>query len=111
MSKVDDAEWTFLHTEVDTGLTFCRLALSATDNARRERNRVNALKAYNSLVRFSKRAALTPSRAQTLQNGIAELKRLLDRLSDREKQSPLRRAKKKATRRKRQKAQGWRASQ
>ncbi len=72
----------FLNTELNTGLTFCRIALRARDAAKRERNRANALEAYKSLLRFSGRAALSPAQAQTLQNGIAELRRMLDRLSE-----------------------------
>ncbi len=61
---------------------FCRLALRTKDAAKRERNRANALKAYESVLRFSKNIALTPAQAQAVRRGIAELERLLDRLRE-----------------------------
>jgi hypothetical protein len=83
MDDFDIARSTFLNTELKTGLMFCRIALRTKDPAKRERNRINARKAYKSLSRFSKDVALSPSQARALRKGTAELKRLLDRLAKR----------------------------
>ncbi len=81
MVRFDEATHTFLSTELETGLTFCRMALRTKDAAKLERYRANALKAYKSLLRFSNRSSLSPLQAKELQKGIAEVKRLLDRLA------------------------------
>ncbi len=81
MVDIEIARNAFLNTELEAGLMFCRLALRTKDPAKRERNRINAQKAYKAVLRFSKNAALGPSQAQALQKGIADLKRLMGRLA------------------------------
>ena len=81
MVRFDESTHTFLSTELNMGLTFCRMALRTKDAAKLKRYRANALEAYKSLLRFSNRASLSPLQAKELQKGIAELKRSLDRLA------------------------------
>ncbi len=81
MVEFDKTRSEFPNTELQAGLTFCRLALDAQDAAKRARNRINARKAYRAILHFSKDAALTPSQARTLK----ELKQFLDRLAKRKR--------------------------
>lgn len=52
----------FLKTELDTGLTFLRIALGAKglNKNRVERNRMNARKAYDSAMHFLPSTSLNP---------------------------------------------------
>lgn len=74
----------FLLTELDTGLTFARLALAArSDNPqKRERNRKNARKAYDSLLRFQARTAFSSPEKTRLEEGKKELRAALRSLGE-----------------------------
>lgn len=63
----------FLKCELQTGITFADLALTAKHDDRRERNRANARKAYDTALRFM--GTLSPAPEST-----AELKHLIERL-------------------------------
>lgn len=69
----------FLKNELQTGITFADLALSARHNDRRERNKPNARKAYDTALRFMSTDSPTP-------NITAELKDRLEHLRDQLKQ-------------------------
>ena len=74
----------FLFVEVKTGLTFANSALSGTGRTREriERNRKNARRAYDSLLRFRRRVPLSDKEAVRLEAGIQELKAALQALGD-----------------------------
>ena len=48
----------FLRTELETGITFAKLALSARDEGKIARNKANALKAYETALKFAERTSL-----------------------------------------------------
>ena len=73
----------FLKTDVDTGLTFASIALDAgNDLAKKERNRANARKAYDTVVAWSRRLALAESDAHQLEDKLAKLKTALCNLGE-----------------------------
>lgn len=73
----------FLFTELQAGLTFARIALNSKANdAKIERNRKNARKAYDSLLHFQKRISLSPEEKTRLEEGKKELKAALQRLGE-----------------------------
>jgi hypothetical protein len=75
----------FLFVEVQTGLAFAKFALSGTGKSREriERNRKNARRAYDSLLRFRQRVSLSDNEVARLEAGIQELKAALQALGDR----------------------------
>lgn len=74
----------FLLTELKTGLTFAKLALSAPDydRARIERDTRNARKAYDSFLRFRGRVDLTDAENTQLQTVADQLKQALRSLGE-----------------------------
>ena len=73
----------FLFTELQAGLTFARIALSSkTDDAKTERNRKNARKAYDSLLHFQGRISLSVEEKKKYEEGKKELKAALQRLGE-----------------------------
>ncbi|HEY6253368.1 MAG TPA: hypothetical protein VI685_25710 [Candidatus Angelobacter sp.] len=65
----------FLFTELETGLTFARLASAAKDNPTKvERNTRNARKAYDSLLHFQERVSLSPEAKVKFEAGKDELR-------------------------------------
>jgi len=74
----------FLFAELHTGLTFAEIALSASgdDPGKLERNRENARKAYDSLLRFQGRTVLSAEEAAELETGKEKLKTALKALGE-----------------------------
>jgi len=74
----------FLFTELQSGLTFAHLAISAPQNHREkvERNRKNARKAYDSLLRFQGGISLTKEEAERFETGKNELRQALRALGE-----------------------------
>lgn len=73
----------FLFTELDTGLTFARIAVGAKpDSTRTERNRKNARKAYDSLLHFQEKTPMSPSEKTRLEAGKKELREALRSLGE-----------------------------
>lgn len=74
----------FLFTELQSGLTFAHLAISApqsyTDKV--ERNRKNARKAYDSLLRFQGGISLSQEEAARFESGKNALKQALRALGE-----------------------------
>ena len=65
----------FMRTEVSVGLEFAELASGAGDQTqKRERNRANAQKAYDSLMKFLPRLSLTPAESSELNSGVEQLR-------------------------------------
>jgi hypothetical protein len=79
---VKDSSIAFLRTELSTGLTFTRVAQSATRAGKRERNRCNARKAYDSVLHFLPTARLTADEAQEVQSRLEELRFQLKSLGE-----------------------------
>ena len=74
MPKDQDAvTFEFLKTELETGNTFAKVALSAKHADKLERNRANARKAYDTALKFFGTASVDTASA-------VELKRLLEDL-------------------------------
>ena len=71
----------FLRTEIRTGLTFSRIALDARED-KRDRNRVNARKAYDAIVHFMHGSALDADEAKEIKRGLAQLKSELVKLGE-----------------------------
>ena len=56
----------FLRTELATGLTFSRIALEAKHESKVARNRVNARRAYDTLLHFTPGTSLSAEEARKL---------------------------------------------
>jgi len=68
----------FLQTEISTGLTFARIAGDAGDAEKRRRNRQSAQEAYDTVVKFAPRVALSSDEFRDLTLGLDELRRAID---------------------------------
>lgn len=74
---------TFLDIELETSLTFAEEALTAgNDLAKRNRDRVNARKGYNTLLRFRLRFPIPPSEERKFDEKLRQLKSDLERLGE-----------------------------
>ena len=67
-------EFEFLHTEVLTGLPFSGVALGAAYEDKKTRNRINARKAYDTLLRFLPGASLAPDQEAEINSKLNELR-------------------------------------
>ena len=76
------AEKDFLRSEIDTGLTLAKIALDAHRRDRRNRNRLNARKAYDTVMRFMPRVNLTPEETSEMKIRVEHLKAELVRLGE-----------------------------
>lgn len=72
----------FLRTEFRVGLTAIKIAQTAPDEARRNRNRRNAQAAYDAVLRFLPKLTLTSKEVDEVQSGLATLKAELQKLSE-----------------------------
>ena len=69
----------FLRTEIGAGMTFASLAIAAgADSPRRARHRANAQAAYEAVVRYVERIALTADEAVAIRASLATLKTSID---------------------------------
>ena len=73
----------FLYTELRVGFTALKIAQTATDEAKRNRNRKNAQDAYEAVLRFLPKQTLTSREVDELQSDLARLKAELQKLSER----------------------------
>lgn len=72
-----------LRTDLRVGLTFARIASKAADgSAIQVRNRANAHKANNSVLRLSKRLDLEKAEMEELADGLERLKAALEALGE-----------------------------
>ncbi len=72
-----------LMADLAAGLGFAKLASErAADSAKRERNRRNARKAYDTVVKFAKNVTLASTEERALNDGLAKLKSALEQLGD-----------------------------
>lgn len=72
----------FVNVELDTGLTFVRIALGSKGRNKVDRNRVNARKAYDSALHFVATVSLNKEETHVVQGKIAELKAGLEKLGE-----------------------------
>ena len=70
----------FLRTELETGLTFAKIGLSAHDEEKIRRNQLNAQKAYDTFCRYFANAAVSEAESDEMHATAAELKGLLGKL-------------------------------
>lgn len=72
----------FLRTELIAGLTFSKIALQAKNNAKGERNRMNARKAYDTLLHFIPETSLSVEDAKEINAKMAQLRADLQQLGE-----------------------------
>jgi len=76
------AEVQFIRAELLAGLTFARIARAANYQPKFERNRINARKAYDALLRFIPTTRLSARDADEVKSKLAELKADLQNLGE-----------------------------
>jgi hypothetical protein len=76
------AEIDFLRSELSTGLTLTGIAQDSRDQARRNRNRTNARKAYDAVKRFVPRVPLLPDEIGEINSKLEQLRSNLQRLGE-----------------------------
>ncbi len=72
----------FLKNELQTGITFADLALTAKHDDRRERNKANARKAYDTALRFMGTLYPTPRITEDLTDLLERLRGQLKKLGE-----------------------------
>ena len=72
----------FLHAELDTGLTFASVASKARYEDKMTRNRASARKAYDATVIYMGRVAISDTEAAEIQEKLNQLKRELQQLGE-----------------------------
>lgn len=72
----------FLRTELLTGLTLSGIALRTTHVEKRRRNRANAKKAYEAVLRFLPGTQVPPDQEDEIRIKLEELKGELQRLGE-----------------------------
>ena len=72
----------FLRTELHVGLTAVKIARTAKNEARRNRNWRNAQEAYGAVLRFLPKLTLTSRELDEVQSDLATLKAELQKLSE-----------------------------
>lgn len=73
----------FLFADIETGLAFCEIAASSDrDKKTRQRNRGNARKAYDTVLKLSEKLALTSEEKIVFDEKIVALKRALQALGE-----------------------------
>jgi hypothetical protein len=75
-------ELEFLRTELHSGLTLAKLSRTANHSAKSERNRANARKAYDAVLRFMGRVLLTGKEAKEVNTKLNHLKSELRKLGE-----------------------------
>jgi hypothetical protein len=68
----------FILTELDTAFTFLAVAETTSSAESRERNRRNALEAYNIALRMREKVVMDPRQKSEFQDKIADLKKRLE---------------------------------
>jgi hypothetical protein len=80
MRQFDDARAQFIRTEIETGLTFCRVACATSSPATRERNIKNARKALETAGEILQKAMLSANDKNLLAEGLMALSRSVEEL-------------------------------
>ena len=72
--KVDAAEIEFLRAELLTGLTLTKIAREAKYEDKRKRNRLNARKAYDSILRFMPKTDMGNEELNDIRSRLEQLR-------------------------------------
>lgn len=72
----------FIRSELETGLTFTRIAHVADRGAKVTRNRANARKAYDAVLRFAPRVPQTAAESKAIEVKLEKLKAQLRELGE-----------------------------
>lgn len=72
----------FVNTELDTGLTFARIAVGSTTRSKKERNCANARKAYQSALHMLGQLSLSKEEAGPISQKLAVLRSNLEELGE-----------------------------
>lgn len=75
-------EMDFLRSELRTGQTLAKIASDATYRDKSDRNRANARKAYDAVVRFAPRVNLSLEETEEIKSKLQELKSGLQTLGE-----------------------------
>jgi hypothetical protein len=78
----DHAGVDFILAELHTGFTLSRIALDASDERKRGRNRANARKAYDALLHFLPTAMLSDVELTEVKESLAKLRSDLQLLGE-----------------------------
>lgn len=76
-----------IQTEIKTGLTFAKVALSSRSASKTARNTANAHRAYDTARRWAQEMALTPAESKEIADQLEALKAELAKLETRSKSS------------------------
>ncbi len=83
LRKANNTRIQAVMADLKVGLTLVRIALSSRSRSeRRQRNRANARKAYDSVVQYRKDLILTSAEEQVFNSGLTQLKSLLEQLGE-----------------------------
>lgn len=72
----------FVKTELDTGLTFARIAIGSKSSSKKERNRENARKAYQSALHTLQQLSLNKEEASAISEKLTALRSSLEKLGE-----------------------------
>ena len=72
----------FVRIELDTAETFADIALGASDEDKKERNRRNARKGFDTALHFLATVAPTPEEQEVITARIASVKSKLEKLGE-----------------------------
>ena len=72
----------FVKAELKAGLTFSHIALQSKSQEKTARNRANARKAYDAILRFANESALSHEGVEEFANLLADLKSNLLQLGE-----------------------------
>jgi hypothetical protein len=80
--ELDRKSADFLKVDIETALTFSRIALQSNDPDRKQRNRKNARKGYDTILRFLPKVPLETEDRDYLSTQMQELKANLQNLGE-----------------------------
>lgn len=72
----------FVNTELDTGLTFARIAGGTKTRSKKDRNCANARRAYDSALHILQQVSLSKEEASAIGEKVADLKSSLEKLGE-----------------------------
>jgi hypothetical protein len=72
----------FLKVDVETALTFSKIAIESFDPAKKKRNRKNARKGYDTILRFMSKVSMEDEDTDYLSDRLRELKSNLQNLGE-----------------------------
>ncbi len=82
LNKANAAAIDFIRVDLDTALTFTRIALATTDPQKQQRTTRTARKAYDTILRSLTRVRLRPNDATAIETKLQRLREDLIRLGE-----------------------------